>query len=472
MRFDSPDVDSAYIDSAYSWCRLCALVCGLLWGVILWGCDSREILDPEQPNIAGFFQRSGAQTALQPVPDRVLKLLEGVYTTGQQPTNPMNAPQPPTQPNAGVRLLGNDVVGKISGRYFSLFSGTNRYMVLKAGMQRDSAIVLYGYWRSANSVDEAQIAAVQMTIAADSGGKALLRGIVPTNPAFRTLRGGIEGLPPNANNTLELTFSRPLVPDTARTFLIVAHRAGWHDDVRTHSENSLKALRMIEQIGANAAEIDIRMTKDSVAVLFHDAELTTREVVGDFAIGPIENYTLAQLRALCTYRDGEPIPTLDSALEVVVRETTLEYLWLDVKTPALVNRIIPKLQTLQRRLQNMPERRLTVWFGLGYADVNAEFIKHPAHRSIASIVDNVEGSTDEVETTGAVAWSSRWTLGTRRNEILAGQFRQRGVKVIYWTLNLEDILRPFIQDRSCDGVITDRPYLATYLYHTNTRPRP
>jgi glycerophosphoryl diester phosphodiesterase len=422
--------------------------------LLLTTCDSREILDPRQPNLDSFF----AGVPPQPVPFATLKRLEGIYAI-MSDASPM--PLPPD-------FWGTDMVGKIAGRYFSFFGSSNRYFVLKAGVAADSSIVFHGYWRSAIGVDDARIGAAGFTLAAADGARHLLQG--ESVSAWR-LAGQARGTP--GGGALQLTFINRFPIDTNRTFIIVAHRAGRHDDIRTHSENSLKALRMIEQIGANAVEIDVRLTKDKVPILFHDAELTTREVIGDFAVGSVSNYTFTQLRALCTYRDGEPIPTLDEALDVVVQETTLEYLWLDIKEPELVDIVIPKLLALQRRLQAMPKRKLTVWFGLAYSDVNAAFVAHPQHRQIPAIVDNVENEDDEVDKTGAVAWSSRWTLGNARGEIAAGRFQQRGIKVLYWTLNLEDVLRAFIRERLCDGVVTDRPYLTSYLYHTNQRrPRP
>jgi glycerophosphoryl diester phosphodiesterase len=471
-------------------CVLCGLVLTLLAG-----CTSGEVLDPEQPVLANYFTGLPARA----VPPQVLRRLEGIFQISD-PTAGGGAGGGPA--NFVTTFFGSEIVGKVSGRYFSFFTGTNRYIVLRAGLAEDSSIIFRGYWRSALGIETARIGQVGFTLAAADVQRVVRAvGAAGMNPTGMPPVGMTVGMPPSGSSQgmagiggvvgivsiagtavglqrpgettqLELKYGRAFPNDINRQFIIVAHRAGRHDDIRTHSENSLKALRMIEQIGANAAEIDIRLTKDNVPVLFHDAELTTREVLGEFAIGPIGNYTYEQLRALCTYRDGEPIPTLDDALETVLTETTLEYLWLDIKEPALVSIVIPKLKALQRRLQAMPTRRLTVWFGLAYNDVNAAFIAHPDYKSIPSIVDNVENEEDEVDKTGAVAWSSRWTLGNQRNEILAGKFQERKIKVLYWTLNQPDILRSFIAERFCDGVITDRPYLTNFIYHTTARNKP
>ncbi|MFI9240920.1 glycerophosphodiester phosphodiesterase [Streptomyces sp. NPDC053079] len=91
---------------------------------------------------------------------------------------------------------------------------------------------------------------------------------------------------------------RPMVT----AFTAVAHRG----DPYVHRENTLPSIRSALRAGAGAVEIDVRLTRDGVPVLLHDATLGRlwgREVA-------LAALTAEELRALT---DGG-VPTLEEAL--------------------------------------------------------------------------------------------------------------------------------------------------------------
>ncbi len=96
---------------------------------------------------------------------------------------------------------------------------------------------------------------------------------------------------------------------------ITAHRGASHDA----PENTLAALRLGFVQGADAAECDVRLTRDGHVVLLHDA--SARRTSGVNASAALE--TLDTLRALDVgaWRGaewaGEKIPTLPEALAAV-----------------------------------------------------------------------------------------------------------------------------------------------------------
>ncbi|MGW2400768.1 glycerophosphodiester phosphodiesterase family protein [Kitasatospora sp. NPDC001664] len=103
---------------------------------------------------------------------------------------------------------------------------------------------------------------------------------------------------------------------TARV-LTAAHRGQW----RRAPENSLPAIRAAFDLGADIAEVDVRLTKDEVPVLMHD---TTVDRTTD-GRGAVADLTLAQLRKL-RLREGlggsgaapteERIPTLEEVMNL------------------------------------------------------------------------------------------------------------------------------------------------------------
>jgi glycerophosphoryl diester phosphodiesterase len=109
---------------------------------------------------------------------------------------------------------------------------------------------------------------------------------------------------------------------------VVAHRGASHD----HPENTLAAFRAAWALGVEAVELDVRITKDGVAVVIHVA--TTERVAGvDRAVA---DQTLAELRAL-DVGAGERIPLLVEALATIPAGRTM---FVEIKTPRETARVI------------------------------------------------------------------------------------------------------------------------------------
>jgi glycerophosphoryl diester phosphodiesterase len=90
-------------------------------------------------------------------------------------------------------------------------------------------------------------------------------------------------------------------------------------------ENTMTGFVLAAQGGADYLELDVRMTSDGVAIVFHDDDLS-RTTDG---AGPPEALTLADLRRLDAGSwfgrtfIGERIPTLDEVLAFIEELTTL-----------------------------------------------------------------------------------------------------------------------------------------------------
>ena len=107
--------------------------------------------------------------------------------------------------------------------------------------------------------------------------------------------------------------------------LVSAHRGYWAD----YPENSLDAFRMAVEAGADIVEMDVRLTKDNVMVVFHDACLDRMTN----AYGRLNQYTYEQIKGLyLKNHEGEltryHILRLDDALEVLKGEAVIA---LDIK---------------------------------------------------------------------------------------------------------------------------------------------
>lgn len=87
-------------------------------------------------------------------------------------------------------------------------------------------------------------------------------------------------------------------------------RVGHRGAAGVEPENTLRSFRKAIELGCDAVECDVRLTKDHVPVVIHDA--TVNRMTG--GVGEIRRMTLAQIRA---FRIGDQmIPTLEEALEL------------------------------------------------------------------------------------------------------------------------------------------------------------
>ncbi len=104
-------------------------------------------------------------------------------------------------------------------------------------------------------------------------------------------------------------------------FLIFAHRGASGE----YPESTLPAFKYALSEGANALELDIHMTRDSVIVVFHDDELS-RTTNGE---GEIEDFTLAELKKLDAgywfTKDGETYPFRGKGLKILTLEEVFQH---------------------------------------------------------------------------------------------------------------------------------------------------
>ncbi len=90
-----------------------------------------------------------------------------------------------------------------------------------------------------------------------------------------------------------------------------AHR-GLHDNNSDAPENSLAAFRKAVAAGYGI-ELDVQLTKDNIAVVFHDATLLRMCGVP----GSVWDYTLAELQTFSLSGSTETIPTFADVLQAV-----------------------------------------------------------------------------------------------------------------------------------------------------------
>ena len=114
--------------------------------------------------------------------------------------------------------------------------------------------------------------------------------------------------------------------------LIIGHRGA-----SAHApENSIAALQLAVEAGADGVEFDVRLAKDGVPVVIHDADL--RRVAGRREkVADLTSTELAEIDVGCWFGKGscrtETVPTLEKALELLKGWSGRVYVELKTEVP-------------------------------------------------------------------------------------------------------------------------------------------
>jgi glycerophosphoryl diester phosphodiesterase len=356
----------------------------------------------------------------------------------------------------GSGEFGSQVVVKWSGDYMSIFSEKNAaYFVLQGGFL-ESVLFFEGYWRFATNTETGL---AQFKISGENGGDYLLNDGENVPIELSGTFGSNGDFP---SRTIKLLYDRPFSEKVfARKFYILAHRGGGRtSDLLPASENTPEMLALAGRYGANAVEIDVKLSADRISFLYHDATINLRLTQKGPVWGNIEDFTFAQLATFVTLVNGEKIPSLRQALEYILEETTIELVWLDMKSDKNdFPEVLPLVQEITGRAETMG-RQLELLVGLPTDDKISQFQAAGGPEKVLSIC---ELEVEDVRRTDSEVWGPRWTLGTQ--DAAVDQMHAEGRRVITWTMDDPVYINKYIREAGFDGMVTNYPTLVAYYWH-------
>jgi glycerophosphoryl diester phosphodiesterase len=407
-----------------------------IYSILIGGACMMFTCTSENPILLPILPQGLAGTT--PIPEAVAPIMEGIY-----------------QVTVGKQRFGETVAVKWRGNKLSIFS-QSCYVVLLNG-QKDSTILMRGYWRVPTSDGIGQ---ANFSIAKNEGARTILKG-TPTSSIIIRGSYGEDNSPPKKE--IEFHYLRPFsLAVTSKDFLIIAHRAGGRTSDRLPvSENSTEMIGYTEFFGSTGIEIDIRLTKDKVPVLYHDEDINIRLTKKGPLNGPISNFTWGQLSTFVRLIRGEKIPRLEDALDFVVDSTRLEFVWLDMKesTEAL-NLVMPIQDRILKKAQQKG-RKLNILVGVPTEEVLSGFKTFPNYQTVPSLCELSPETARELQSR---AWAPRWTLGTQ-NELVTS-VQGEGRQVFCWTIDTPDYIQQFILDGKFDGLLSNYPSIVAYHHYT------
>ncbi|HVF81739.1 MAG TPA: glycerophosphodiester phosphodiesterase [Flavisolibacter sp.] len=346
-------------------------------------------------------------------------------------------------------------IGSDTTYHLSFFCQKDVSYFLCEGKRVDSSILLNGYWRRLVGTETGR---VRLTITKQDGGAKILSAL-PLSAADNIIMTGVygdgEAVP---EQPIQLRKKRPLF--NATPFEIIAHRGGGRtSDLLPVSENSVEIIRMAASLGATGVEIDVRLTSDGVPVLYHDGTLNERLIQKNGMLGPIENYSYAQLSALVRLIKGERIPTLREALNAVVYNTPLRFVWLDTKYVGSLQKV-RDLQLEFSQKATAIGRTVNLAIGLPDKDAFESFKRLQGYQNIPSVN---ELTREEVREVNSPIWAPRFTLGLQNAEVDA--VHAEGRKAFVWTLDLPGSIGDFLTNGRFDGILSNYPSAVAYNYY-------
>ncbi len=243
---------------------------------------------------------------------------------------------------------------------------------------------------------------------------------------------------------------------------IVAHRGS---SLRA-PENTMAAIELAIEENSDAVEFDVLLTSDNVPVLMHDTR--TGRTTDDPLNRRVADMTYEEIRELDAGSwfsdefEGEPIPTLEEALNAInghakayidLKDYSREMVEITVETVERLDMVddVKILTFSSDQLKQVKELN---------EDIETLYLVISFYGSINALID-----IDHVDAYGF----NKYIL--MENPRYADAIRSAGKDVYVWTVNSQTNLRN-IRDIGVDGIITDDPILAReVVYDKYANPR-
>lgn len=212
-------------------------------------------------------------------------------------------------------------------------------------------------------------------------------------------------------------------------------------------ENTLAAMKLAMEMGANMAELDVQQTADDHLVVIHDDRLE-RTTTGR---GFVWQKTLPELRGLDAggwfdmHFRGEPLPTLDQVIALVRGKMKLN---IEVKLHGH-ERDIARLVIEAIRRHKFEKECIVTSFGHRVADE----IKARAPDLVVGYIFAKDQFSDSLFDGPVDVLSAHYSLV---DEAFVHRARAAGKQVHVWTVNRESDMRRMI-NLGVDAIITNYP---------------
>jgi glycerophosphoryl diester phosphodiesterase len=215
--------------------------------------------------------------------------------------------------------------------------------------------------------------------------------------------------------------------------MIIGHRGA----AALEPENTLLSIERAMNIGVDAVEIDVHLSKDKELVVIHDATVD-RTTNGT---GPVSSYTVQEIKRLDAGK-GEAIPTLQEVIDFIDRRVMLV---IELKEEGTERSVVDLI--IQNNLFDKA-CVISFWHRL------VKTVKEMDSR-IKTGVLLVGSPVDACIATQASADAlvMKYSFVDREFVKIA---HKKGIKVFIWNIDDQDLLKPYV-DMGVDAIGTNDP---------------
>jgi glycerophosphoryl diester phosphodiesterase len=223
---------------------------------------------------------------------------------------------------------------------------------------------------------------------------------------------------------------------------VIAHRGA----SGVARENSLAAFRKAVELGSDGVELDIHATSDGALLVHHDPHVQGIGIIGELPLASFNEYKLS---------NGEPIPTLAQALELLDRQDV----WVEVKT--MQHQWDGNLFTC---LDGAPKGACCGVHSFDHRIVARLGEQRPALRRGLLLSSYLMDNRQILHAVGA---DTLWMEASLIDEALVTELHEDGRDLIAWTANEEREIRRLIA-LGVDGICGNYPDLIRSLLHESS----
>ena len=223
----------------------------------------------------------------------------------------------------------------------------------------------------------------------------------------------------------------------------VAHRGAWKTDGLP--QNSIASLKKAIALKSAGSEFDVRMTKDEILIINHDAL---------YAEDTIELKTYQAL-ARHTLKNGEKLPTLKAYLQAGKKHNNQTQLVIEVK-PSLVDKT-QALRAADKTVQLVKAMKLQ--HRVAYISFDYEVLKRIHALDPAAITQylNGEKTPAELKADGISGADYHISVYREKPEWIQ-QLKENGLILNAWTVNTAEDM-DWLLSQGFDFITTDQPDL-------------
>lgn len=223
----------------------------------------------------------------------------------------------------------------------------------------------------------------------------------------------------------------------------IAHRGAWKTD--TLPQNSIASLKKAIALKAAGSEFDVRMTKDEVLMLSHDAihegdtiELKTYEELSKHKL-----------------KNGENLPTLEKYLKAGTRNNNQTRLVVEVK-PSLVNKTqgVRAAKKAVALIKEMKLQHMVVYISFDY-----EILKEIRYLEPFAVTQYLTGDKTPAELKADGMSGADYHINVyREHPEYIPQLKENGMILNAWTVNKPEDM-DWLLAQGFDFITTDQPEL-------------